>query len=514
MNSLMRRAAAVVLLLGYYTAEAQTSTTTTTAATTSASSTTCATVLTPSYSPPVVAKGWKAQLIATGLTRPRSMKFDSNGGLLVVEQGVGVSRLTFADDGGTCMSVNGNTTVLVDRELFHGLELSEDGRTLYVSTEEEVRSHSYDPDAASVSSQQQRLVSNMTNPGRGHVTRTLLLSRKVPGLLLVSRGSAANLDDLAAQQSSGISQIRAYNISNATDTAYNYPTDGLLIGWGLRNSVGVAEHPLTGGIWSVENSADDISRLGRDIHEDNPGEELNFHGFLNDTSALGANYGYPSCFALWNTTDFPSLNDLTVGSQFSLDSNATLNDTTCAQRSVSPRLTFRAHMAPLDIKFQPSNASRAFVSFHGSWNRDHPAGYKLSYVEFNPDTGEPVEQSDSVSAAHDVLTSPDLSACRPDGGCLRPAGLAFDSSGERLFVSSDATGEIWVVMRSGEDEDGGATTTGTETRTGTGGAVTSTSSAAAAAALGAWNRGMGGEGLLMVAVTVLMAAVGGLTFAG
>jgi glucose/arabinose dehydrogenase len=444
------------------------------------------------------------------------MKFDSNGGLLVVEQGVGVSRLTFTDNGGTCLSVNSNTTVLADRELNHGLELSEDGRTLYVSTEEEVRSYSYDPDAVRVSSQQ-RLVSNMTNPSHGHVTRTLLLSRKEPGLLLVSRGSATNLDELAAQQSSGISQIRAYNISNATGTAYNYPTDGLLIGWGLRNSVGVAEHPLTGGIWSVENSGDEISRLGRDVHEDNPGEELNFHGFLNDSSlTLGANHGYPSCFALWNTTDFPSLGDLTVGSQFSLDNNATVNDTACAQRSVAPRLTFQAHMAPLDIKFQPSNASRAFISFHGSWNRDHPAGYKLSYVEFDPNTGEPAEPSDSVSAVKDVLTSPDLSACRPDGGCLRPAGLAFDSSGERLFVSSDATGELWVVMRTGEEEEGGATPTGTETRTrtgtGTGGAATSSTSTAAAA-LGARNRGIGGEGLLVVAVTVLMVAAGGLTFA-
>jgi len=256
-----------------------------------------------------------------------------------------------------------------------------------------------------------RLVANMSHPGGGHSTRTLLLSKKQPDLLLVSRGSASNLDLQAADETSGISQIRAFNISNATSIIqrpYSYPTDGLLVGWGLRNSVGVAEHPTSGGLYSVENSADNIVRQGVDIHEDNPGEELNFHGFLNDTASLGANYGYPACFALWNTSSpFPALNNLTVGSQFSLSpDNSTLNDNTCAQRTTPPRLTFQAHTAPLDIKFAGDNNDEAYISFHGSWNRAHPAGYKLSYVSFSSTTHEPVEAADSVTAAKDVLSRP------------------------------------------------------------------------------------------------------------
>jgi glucose/arabinose dehydrogenase len=90
------------------------------AQTTTSRSPACATVLTPSYSPPVVAKGWKAQLVATGLTSPRGIKFDTNGGLLVIEQGVGLSRLTFIDNGGTCLSVQSNKTVIADKEVgFH-----------------------------------------------------------------------------------------------------------------------------------------------------------------------------------------------------------------------------------------------------------------------------------------------------------------------------------------------------------------------------------------------------------
>jgi glucose/arabinose dehydrogenase len=201
-----------------------------------------------------------------------------------------------------------------------------------------------------------------------HTTRTLLMSAKEPGILVVSRGSNSNIDLEAEDINTGHSQIKAFDINNLTSTSqpYDFKSDGRLLGWGLRNSVGVAEEPLTGGIYSVENSADEIDRDGVDIHEDNPGEEMNYHGFLNSsTENQGGNYGYPYCFALWNTS-IPDLGTMTVGSQFTLEQNATINDTFCAKERVPPRLTFQAHMAPLDIIFLP-NGTEAFVTFHGSW---------------------------------------------------------------------------------------------------------------------------------------------------
>jgi len=125
MSSLWKKAAAAALLLGSGLAEAQETTITTTASssiqttvttTATSSSASCAT-LTPSYDAPVAADGWKAQLIATGLTKPRGIKFDSNGGLLVIEAGVGLRRLTFTDNGGTCLSLKGNTSVITDDEV-------------------------------------------------------------------------------------------------------------------------------------------------------------------------------------------------------------------------------------------------------------------------------------------------------------------------------------------------------------------------------------------------------------
>lgn len=77
------------------------------------SNSTCAIILSPSYDAPVVGSGWTAQLIATGLTKPRGIVFDSTGALLVVQQGVGILRVSFTDAGGTCLAVN-QTKTLVD----------------------------------------------------------------------------------------------------------------------------------------------------------------------------------------------------------------------------------------------------------------------------------------------------------------------------------------------------------------------------------------------------------------
>ncbi|KAL8870133.1 MAG: hypothetical protein Q9174_003752 [Haloplaca sp. 1 TL-2023] len=241
---------------------------------------------------------------------------------------------------------------------------------------------------------------------------------------------------------------------NVSDAGYDFNEDGLRLGWGLRNSVGVAEHPDTGGIYSVENSVDEIEREGRDVHQDNPGEELNFHGYLNGTeyARQGSNYGYPYCFSAWVPEDLPQNDDIDVGMQFAMgDQGDGVDDAFCAEQT-PPRLTFQAHMAPLDIKFNNS-AQDGWVTFHGSWNRDSKVGYKLSLIPF--ENGEPVAASDNKTATTDILSNADNSRCPRN--CFRPVGIAFDQQG-RLFMSSDATGEIYVVMRDDTSEGNSVTT--------------------------------------------------------
>lgn len=79
-----------------------------------AQSPTCST-LSPSNSvTPTVASGYQMALVATGLSRPRSIQFDTSGNLLVVEQGKGISWINFGDQGGACLTVGDRGSVIDD----------------------------------------------------------------------------------------------------------------------------------------------------------------------------------------------------------------------------------------------------------------------------------------------------------------------------------------------------------------------------------------------------------------
>ena len=210
------------------------------------------------------------------------------------------------------------------------------------------------------------MVHNMSN--NDLVTRTLLLSKKQLGTLIVSRGVPDGDETRALNVSNGLSQIRGFHLGSlaASDLeSYNFNVDGDILGWGLRNSVGVAEHPVTGGIWAVENSMDDVTRNGKNIHENNPGEELNYLGVLG-VDRFGQNFGFPSCFAVWDLDEIPDNEGLEIGDSFAVDEETRVTDEVCNGGDyVGPRLTMPAHYAPLDIKFG-EGGSVAYVSFHGS----------------------------------------------------------------------------------------------------------------------------------------------------
>lgn len=74
----------------------------------------CSNELHPGYDKPVAAEGWSYRLIANGIKKPRSILFDSQGALLVVDSGTGITRLVLQDDGGTCLSVKSKTVVIED----------------------------------------------------------------------------------------------------------------------------------------------------------------------------------------------------------------------------------------------------------------------------------------------------------------------------------------------------------------------------------------------------------------
>ena len=397
----------------------------------------CSPTLTPKFPLPSVAPGYVVRLVANGLTGPRKIHFDSAGHLLVLEKGVGVTSLTFKDSGKGCLNLSSRKIVVANIDLNHGLELSADSKTLYASDVDKVYKWTYAPATQKVTSSNTTIVSGMYN--LDHPTRSLLLSKRVPGMMVVNRGSAANLDFDAESLATGRSQVRAFNIANTAALPYNFSTTGTLLGWGLRNEVGLAEHPTTGGLYGVENSVDNLKRNGVDVHQTNPAEELNFFGYLNGTvhSNQGSNFGYPDCFTAWDTSVISNWTG-TVGQQFSNDSTI---DTACASRT-NPRLAFHPHNAPLDILFNNAGTT-GWITFHGSWNQAQASGYALGKVTFQD--GQPVDPSTSTTAVTYIAQSKSVTTCS-SSKCWRPVGLAWDSKG-RLFMSSDATGEIYAIEK-------------------------------------------------------------------
>lgn len=327
---------------------------------------------TPSYPAPSLADGYVARLVTNELRSPRGIKFDSNGALLVVEQGHGITALNLehSDDG--CVSVKSTRSVVDDSSLNHGIEVSANGDYLYASDPGNAYRWKYDADGQAVSDRE-TLVTNMTNSD--HTTRTLLLSKKAPGMMVVTRGSTSNIDPLAEQLDTGHAQVKAFDIGNMNGP-YDFVSEGTLLAWGVRNDVGVDEEPITGRIYTVENSVDEMMRNGKDIHNTNPAEELNFLGYLNGTqsSNQGRNFGYPECYTAWDVDIIPDF-DGQVGQQFAIGQIGGNNtDMMCNEaHRQAPRLGFHPHMAPLDILFNDAGTA-AWVTFHGSWDTDVPVG--------------------------------------------------------------------------------------------------------------------------------------------
>jgi glucose/arabinose dehydrogenase len=81
----------------------------------------CPDALRPSYSAPVVANGWSAQIIAQGLNSPRGIIFDSNGTMLIVEQRRGIRRVRFTGDG-TCLKVSDNQFIISNTGVGHAYQ--------------------------------------------------------------------------------------------------------------------------------------------------------------------------------------------------------------------------------------------------------------------------------------------------------------------------------------------------------------------------------------------------------
>ena len=291
---------------------------------------------------------------------------------------------------------------------------------------------------------------------KGHWTRTLLLSSNQQRYLMISVGSAGNVD-----RDSYRSRIRRFDLWREKSNNGEDPNPfdfriGEVFADGLRNEVGLALDN-NGIVWGVENGADNLYRsdLGGDIHQDNPAEELNrFDG------PIGTFYGYPYC---WTEYNLPSNVGKGRGTVWAWPgNNPKNNDQWCRMNSKPPALSMQGHSAPLGITFyqyqqqnqtiitNPNSTCHgafpkelngdAFIAFHGSWNRDIPTGYKVVHVPFDTTTGNPLYQNNS--GVIDFFRYNGTQENWPSG--VRPVDVKFDICG-RLLISDDAAGRIYLM---------------------------------------------------------------------
>lgn len=266
---------------------------------------------------------------------------------------------------------------------------------LYIAEINAVRR--YDWDEAQLHAGNSQKIADLPGSGGGHSTRTILFTNSK---MYVAVGSSCNVcveDDKR----------------RAAVTEYNEDGSGeLTFASGLRNAVGLTVNPKTGTIWATDNGRD---WLGDDL----PPEEV------NDLGPRGGNAGWPYCYG----------NRVPDRSQS--------KDYDCS-KTIAPAVEMQAHSAPLGLlfyegeMFPPEYRGSLFVTFHGSWNRSVPTGYKVVRIKFN-DKGEP------QGPPEDFITGWIRPGETKKGKWMgRPVGLVVGPEGA-LYISDDSAGVVYRV---------------------------------------------------------------------
>lgn len=228
----------------------------------------------------------------------------------------------------------------------------------------------------------------------GHNTRTVAI--KDDGTLFVSIGSSCNI---CVEAHEWLASVIVSNVNGENPK---------LFAKGLRNSVFIVLHPTTKELWGTENSRDWLG-------DNAPPDEINIiHS--------GKDYGWPYCWG-------DKVHDSEVD-------NRKLNDP-CG-KTESPVFKIQAHSAPLGLAFIDSPQfpkdwqGDLLVSYHGSWNRSTPTGYKV--VRLKVDGNKVTEQEDFLTGFLDSTSA-----------LGRPVDLTFDAQGS-LYISDDKAGVIYKVV--------------------------------------------------------------------
>jgi len=350
-------------------------------------------------------KGFSVSVFAEGLDRPRRIAVVPNPA-----QKQGFDLLV-------SQSYDGNVVLLRDSkgaghadekfEFASGLNqpygLAFRKGQVYIAGTDAVFRFPFAPGQTHVGGEGQK-IADLTRGGyNNHWTRNLLFDRKGEKLF-VTVGSSCNVCEESDPQRAAISTMNPDG------------TGKKLFATGMRNPVGIAWRPNTDELWTVVNERD---LLGDDTPPD----------YLTSVKA-GHFYGWPYAYT---GADRKVVPDPTFG-----DKNPAK-----VQNTTPPDVPVQAHSAALGVAFYPLSGGNfppefrgdAFLSFHGSWNRSNPTGYKIVRVH---GIGGKAQVSDFVTGF-----------LKPDGSKSgRPVDIQLAPDGSLLF-SDDQAGKIWRVAYTG-----------------------------------------------------------------
>src|SRR3569833_3350873 len=124
-----------------------------------------------------LAPDWQITKVLGGLRQPRTIVFDTNGNMLILQATTGVSVHTFAANG----CINSSTTIVNNRGLNHGLSLTPDGKTLYASSTTTTRTRNNKKATKKETNQKE---DDKKKTQGIHSTRTLAVVPQAPNLVL------------------------------------------------------------------------------------------------------------------------------------------------------------------------------------------------------------------------------------------------------------------------------------------------------------------------------------------
>ncbi|TPW26191.1 PQQ-dependent sugar dehydrogenase [Pararhizobium mangrovi] len=372
----------------------------------------------PKNAAPKAMAGFSVHEFASGLQAPRVIEIAPNSDVFVSDSSAGtVDVFRMGDDG----SVAERSVFASGLTRPYGIAFypARNPKYVYVANTDSVVRYPYSTGAMKAGGKAQTIVKRL--PTGYHWTRDIAFS-KDGRTLYVSVGSGSNV-----ARGMGDRPPRGFADQAPTGATWGderwradvlaFDPDGgnrRIFATGLRNCSGLAIQPDTGDPWCVVNERD---MLGDDLPPD-----------YATRVEKGAFYGWPWYYIgdhpdpRWSDAPRPDL----------------------AERVRVPDVLIQPHSAPLGIGFYSGTAfpaafrGDAFVALHGSWNRNHPTGYKVVRLLFKD--GRP------TGVYQDFLTGFILDDQRVWG---RPVDVTMAKDGS-LLVSEDASGTIWRVSATGE----------------------------------------------------------------